>query len=106
MKIKIQGGTVRHDAESLCVTCRCATIVQGPSLRDRIVECNQLPEPRARIPFPVVSCSGYSDRRQPSIYDMREAAWILRTDSKHQVNGFVRAVDLKPRERHRLYDDE
>jgi len=35
------------------------------------------------------ACSKYDDRRQPSLYDMRRMAWILRTDEKRNVVGFV-----------------
>jgi hypothetical protein len=37
MRLKIQGGTVSSGDPSLCLTCRYATIVKGPRLRDEIV---------------------------------------------------------------------
>ena len=105
MRLKIQGGTVRHGEPSLCVTCRHATIVQGPGLQDRIVACGLLSDRDSRIPFPVCSCSGYADRRQPTVHEMEDIAWILRTDSRRKSIGFVQARELKPRHRFALSDD-
>jgi hypothetical protein len=105
MRLKIQGGTAQYGEPSLCLTCRYATIVQGPSLQDRIVECSQLISGRARISFPVNSCTVYSDKRLPSLREMEDIAWVLRTDARRTQIGFVRARDLKPRERLVLGDD-
>ena len=105
MRLKIQGGTVRHGEPSLCVTCRHATVVQGPSLQDRIVDCGQLSSRDSRIPFPVSSCSGYADRRHPTLHEMEDIAWVLRTDSRKKDIGFVQARELAPHRRYVLSDD-
>ena len=42
MRLKVQGGTVRNGESSLCLTCRYATVIRGPSLQDRIIECGRL----------------------------------------------------------------
>jgi hypothetical protein len=104
MHLKIVGGTAQHGEPSLCGTCRHATVVKGAALRDEIVECDRLSSPRARIPFPVASCSGYSDRRHPSLREMEEIAWILRTDARKNRIGFVQARELKPQDRYVLPD--
>jgi hypothetical protein len=36
---------------------------------------------------------------------MEDIAWVLRSDARKGHIGFVRARDLKPRERFRLTDD-
>jgi len=105
MRVKIQGGTVRYGEPSLCLTCRYATVIRGPSLQDRIVDCGQISGEHSRIPFPVSSCTGYSDKRHPSLREMEEIAWVLRTDARKSEIGFVRARDLKPRDRYLLPDD-
>lgn len=51
MRLEIQSGAVRHGEPSPCLTCRHATVVQGQSLKDRIVECSQPTSDQARIPF-------------------------------------------------------
>ena len=104
MRVKVQGGTKTDGEGSLCVTCRYATIVRGARLRDEIIECDQL-YGRRRVTFPVVSCSAYSDKRRPSVREMEEIAWILRSDPKRKEIGFVRASALKPRERYVLPEE-
>ncbi len=106
MKIKIRGGTVQHGETSLCVTCRYATVIQGTSLRDERIDCGRLYGDKGRITFPVTSCTGYSDSRLPSIREMEEIAWILRTDAKRKTIGFVQAKQLKPRDRYVLDDED
>lgn len=86
-------------------TCRYATIARGPSLRDEIVECQELYSRRGRIAFPVTYCTSYSDRRQPSVREMEEIAWILRSDPKRKEIGFVHASKLRSRDRHTLLDE-
>ena len=104
MRLKIRGGTVNHGDPSLCSTCRFATIVKGQRLRDDIVECRRLSD-RARITFPVTSCSEYSDQRIPSLGDMEDIAWVLRSDPHRNQIGFVEARKLKPRDRYVLRED-
>jgi hypothetical protein len=99
MRVKIRGGTVNGGEPPLCQTCRYATIVRGPSLRDEIVECQELMFRRGRITFPVTYCTSYSDRRQPSVREMEEIAWILRSDPKRKEIGFVHGSKLLDRER-------
>jgi hypothetical protein len=107
MQFKIQDGTTKESEPSLCGTCRWATIVQGQRLRDRIVECGRLSaEGGDRITFPVSRCSSYSDRRHPTVREMEEIAWVLRTDPRRHQIGFVRSKELKPQDRYRLSDDE
>ena len=106
MRIKIRGGTVQHGEQSLCVTCRHATVIKGRSLREEIVQCGMLSAGHDLIPFPVTSCSGYSDRRLPSIREMEDIAWILRTDPKRNQIGFVQARKLRPQERYVLPDED
>ena len=106
MRVKIRGGTVAHGDTPLCQTCRYATIVRGRTLRDEIVECANLTYGRGRITFPVTYCTSYSDRRQASLREMEEIAWILRSDLKRNDIGFVHASKPKEHQRHILYDDE
>jgi hypothetical protein len=106
MRIKIRGGTVQHDQESLCVTCRYAMIVKGRALREEVIQCDRLSNDHNLIRFPVTSCSGYSDRRHPSLREMEEIAWVLRTDPKRKQIGFMQARQLEPKDRYVLADDD
>lgn len=37
----------------------------------------------------IVTCSKYNDRRLPSLSDMRQTAWILKTKADKTAIGFV-----------------
>jgi len=102
MNIKIQGGTAREDEPALCFSCRHAKVVQGPSSRDRIVECRELAAP---VTFKVTSCTQFLNRRHPSLWHMEDIAWVLRTDPKRRRVGFVRGRDLKVTERLTIDND-
>ena len=106
MRVKINGGTAAAGDGPLCPTCRHATIIRGAAVSDQVVECGQLAYGHGRISFPVTSCSVYSDRRQPTLRDMEDIAWILRSDPRRREIGFVRSADLKPRDRWTFPDDE
>lgn len=105
MRIKIRGGTVQHGESSLCMACRFATVVKGRSLREEIVQCDRLSEGHNLVRFPVTFCTGYVDRRHPSIREMEDLAWILRTDLARKI-GFIQARKLEPKDRYVLPDDE
>ena len=105
MRLKIRGGTANHSDASLCQTCRFATVIKGRRLRDEIIECDRLSHANNRITFDVSTCSGYADRRQASIREMEEIAWILRSDPKRKEIGFVRASKVRERERYVLEED-
>lgn len=93
------------DDPPLCTTCRHATVIKGARLRDEIRQCTEL-YPHRRIPFPVVTCSAYSDRRRPSVREMEDIAWVLRSDSRKKNGiGFVLATELSSLERHRLSEE-
>ena len=106
MRIKIRGGTVKHREEPLCHTCRYATIVRGAGLRDEIIECAQLSTDGHRITFPVTFCTKYISTQHPSVREMEEMAWVLRSDTKNNTIGFVRASDLAPKHRFVLAEDD
>lgn len=104
MYVKVHGGTASGSEPSLCYTCRFATVIKGTNQRHEIVECARLSDGQRRIAFRVTSCSAYADRRLPSLHDMQDLAWVLRSDPKRNQVGFVRSCDLRPRER--IYFDE
>ena len=105
MRVKVKGGTVDHSQQPLCETCRWSTVIRGAALSDQIVECGQLSYRDRRIRFPVLSCSDYADRRQASLREMEEMAWILRSDALRNQVGFVRSSRLTDEERYVLDED-
>lgn len=105
MRLKIHGGSVSDGHASLCSTCRSATIIRGARLTDEIISCGKRLV-RDEIHFSVASCTGYSDRSLPSLYDLEDTAWVLRSDARTKKIGFVRARDLKLADRHVLDEDD
>jgi hypothetical protein len=104
MRVKIRGGTVDHGEPPLCSTCRFATIARGRTLREEVRFCSRMPHEDRRIRFPVTSCTDYSDSRQPSLWEMEEIAWVLRSNPGRKTIGFVEARRLHDDERHVLDD--
>jgi hypothetical protein len=98
MRIKVQDGTPRHDADSLCDTCRWARIIRGRTLDEEIVHCDASHMAPLRITFKVTACSDYADSRLPSYHELVQQAWILKPATKRRRAGFVRGRDLDYRE--------
>jgi hypothetical protein len=105
VRIRIKGGTAVHHERPLCESCRWSTVIRGARLEQEIVECNQLSYRNQRVPFPVVSCSGYHHRNQPSIRELEEIAWILRSDAHRTQVGFVPGKRVPDEERFVLEED-
>jgi hypothetical protein len=89
---KVYGGTPVGN-ESRCDTCAHARIIQGYAESERIVLCTSLYDP-IRIPFKVMQCTDYQDRRLPNYTDMKEIAWQIRTQSAGHEAGFVTVDEL------------
>ena len=90
---KVYGGTP-VDGESRCNTCTHARIIQGYGESERIVFCDAMYDP-IRIPFKVMQCSDYEDKRLPDMETMEDMAWCLRTTSAGKIAGFVSAAEMK-----------
>ena len=84
---KVYGGTPIGN-ESRCDTCTHARIMQGYAESERIVICTGMYDP-IRIPFKVMQCTDYEDRRLPDFENMKEIAWQIRSKSAGSVAGFV-----------------
>lgn len=104
VNLKVQGGTLGGSG-SLCTSCAAACIIQGDNSRARVVVCGNLAGPNDRIHFDVKECSLYRHKNSPSLHDMRQQAWVLRTDESGQQIGFCPAKQLSKDEKHR-YDYE
>jgi hypothetical protein len=84
---KVYGGTPIGN-ESRCDTCTHARIIQGYAESERIVICTGMYDP-IRVPFKVMQCTDYEDRRLPDFNNMKEIAWQIRTKSAGSIAGFV-----------------
>jgi hypothetical protein len=95
MRIKVHKGTVSESGNSLCETCRHATITRGRTPDEEIVRCEAQPMSMVLVTFKVTGCSAYTDERQPTYMQLLEQAWILRPGSGKRPAGFVRSSDLR-----------
>ena len=84
---KVYGGTPAG-TQSRCDTCVYARIIRGYGESEKITICDRIFQP-LHIPFKVMECSDYVDRRLPCIEDMEEIAWSLRSKSAGHKAGFV-----------------
>ena len=105
MHVKIRGGTVQHGGPSLCITCRWSTVVRGAKLGQEIVNCGMMGSEDRRIVFRVTSCTSYRSMNHPTLREMEDIAWILRSDPVRNQVGFVRSSRLDDSERYVLDED-
>lgn len=96
--LKIVRGTRSSELPRLCDSCQSGVVRRGASESDEHIHCTVT---ERDVTMRVVECSRYEDRTQPSLWDMRQIAWILQTDSKRQRIGFLRAKEWE-----RKHEDE
>jgi hypothetical protein len=98
MLTKVYGGTKTLEREGLCESCRQSRITRGARIDDEIIICNAGAVHPTRIPFKVVECTDYIDRRDASYMELLDQAWILRPATKRRAAGFVRSSELEAAE--------
>ena len=96
MNLKVLHGTPKHDAESLCRTCRNAQIMKGARESEILIKCNELGN-HVKVFDQVTECSLYDDKRNPSRWDMEQLAWVLVTNQRTREVGFISAKEVKRR---------
>jgi len=89
-RLKVLNGTRSDQAPRLCDTCQSGVVRRGAAESDEHIYCNFI---RREVRMRVVECNAYSDRSQPSLWDLRQMAWVLDTDSKRQQIGFLRVQE-------------
>lgn len=98
MNIKIQ-----PDHIGLCGSCRHATVIKmkGGAM---IIQCGQMAGFDRMVRDVVESCNSYSDRRIPTLYDMRQTAWYLETDADKRTIGFISGKEWRAKRKTDSYD--
>jgi len=89
---KVYGGTP-VGSESRCDTCSNARIIQGYAESEKIVICVG-PFDQVRVPFKVMSCTMYDDKRLPDYEQLKQIAWDVRARNDGAKAGFVMASDM------------
>jgi hypothetical protein len=93
-QIKVFQGTRSPDAQRLCDSCSNGVVMRGPAESEERVYCMLM---ERKIEMRVTECNRYIDRAQPSLWAMKEIAWVLQSDSKRQKIGFVTAREWRAR---------
>jgi hypothetical protein len=86
--MKVLNRTRSALAPRLCDTCQSGVVQRGAADSDEHIYCKFI---RREVRTRVIECNVYSDRSQPSLWDLPEIAWVLDIDSRRQRIGFVRA---------------
>ena len=90
-KIRILHGT-RSESQTLCRTCSHVTIIRGGAESQERIFCGILTK---ELPFAVVECTDYEDKRQPSLYEMRNTAFYLVISKEKHAPGFISAKNFQ-----------
>jgi len=89
--IKVINGT-RAGEKRLCDTCSEGIVMRGASANEEAVFCEEM---RRHVPIHVVECNRFKQGGQPSLWDLREIAWVLNVDSRRQKIGFLTAAEWR-----------
>ena len=87
MKLKIH-----PEYAGLCGSCRYASLAKTIN-GHFLARCDWF---GWSVLEPITTCSKYDDRRMPSLHEMRQTAWILRTDERKKTIGFVSNLSVAP----------
>jgi hypothetical protein len=91
-QIKVFQGTRSVDAPRLCDSCSNGVVMRGPAESEEQVYCMLM---ERNIEMRVTECNRFVDRARPSLWAMKEIAWVLESDSKRQKIGFVTAKEWR-----------
>ena len=90
INLKLRGMTPKS-GESLCETCRRATIVRGENF-EHIIQCGALNDPNDIIKFRVVDCTDYETKLSMSMSKMESLAWNIEP-RKRGATGFTKTYE-------------
>lgn len=99
MRINVRGGTAQGGAH-LCETCSHAWTRKGQRFREEETFCTFAPEGE-KVKFRVSECNQYRHKNEPSLYDMKEIAWAIRTSGGRTI-GLVPPTKQSPEEKQEI----
>lgn len=86
---KVFGGTPQG-SKSICLNCRNSQKIIGLNFQT-VVIC-RVSHPTMEMRFPVAECNIFDDKRVPSLYDMEQIAWEVKSRSRGKV-GFKKGAE-------------
>ncbi|HMD21393.1 MAG TPA: hypothetical protein VKH40_13790 [Alloacidobacterium sp.] len=93
ISITVRNGTA-IGKESLCRTCRYASILLGYSESEEEIRCGYFSALPRLVPFPVSRCSDYLNKLAPTLYELEKIAFIIDVKDVKATSrvGFAGAV--------------
>jgi len=93
MAIRIVRSAMVVEQESLCRSCRYASIQTGYSAKEEETRCCYLREVRL-VSFPVKSCTDYLSKETPTVFELEKIAFIIDLNKfvESKIEGFGSAV--------------
>jgi hypothetical protein len=93
MAIRIVRSVTGVVQESLCRSCRYASIQTGYSAKEEEIRCCFLREARL-VSFPVKACTDYLSKETPTVYELEKIAFIIDLNKfvGSKIEGFGGAV--------------
>ncbi|MGA9241614.1 MAG: hypothetical protein WBW03_06490 [Silvibacterium sp.] len=93
MAIRLVRSVTGVGQESLCRSCRYASIQAGYSVTEEEIRCSYLREVRL-ISFPVKACTDYLSKETPTVYELEKIAFIIDLNKfvESKIEGFGSAV--------------
>jgi len=85
--ITVRNGTA-IGKESLCRTCRYASILLGYSENEEEIRCRYFNALPRLVPFPVSRCSDYLSKLVPTLYEMEKMAFVIELKKVNPRAGF------------------
>ena len=86
VNIKVMNGA--RAEKRLCDTCSAGIVMRGASANEESIFCEEM---ERMVAIHVVECNRYKEGGVPSLWDLREIAWVLNVDSRRRKIGFLNA---------------
>lgn len=97
---KVRNGTL-PDGKALCQSCRHGTVMRSGYNNKEKIYCGQIGE---FVVIKVTECNRYDNSAVPSLYDMKDAAFILYTKNSKGI-GFMRGEEFRKKFRTEILPD-
>jgi len=94
MHFKIFSATARSDDKDLCRSCRESHIFRTDAGKETVL-CEAVYSTPFQILGKVTQCNRYKDANTPSLHDMKNTAWVLRTNSSGLAMGFIQNKEYR-----------
>jgi len=93
MAIRLVRSVTGAVQESLCRSCRYASIQTGYSAKEEEIRCCYLREARLVL-FPVKTCTDYLSKETPTVFELEKIAFIIDLNKfvGSKIEGFASAV--------------